>query len=208
MSNGDVKTAAQLVSEDAAVALKDYLVRGPARSAGKRQVVAEERQPAPVSRGDRPARHRVRDRPRGHRQDLPGDGAGRGVPAAEEGEPHHPGASGGRSRREARIPARRPAGEGEPVSASAVRRALRHARDRSGGTAARARDGRDRAARVHARPHAQRRVRDSRRGAEHDVRADEDVSHPPRLRLEGGGHRRRDPDRPADGQACRGLSRR
>jgi phosphate starvation-inducible PhoH-like protein len=39
VSNGDVKTAAQLVSEDAAVALKDYLVRGPARSAGKRQVV-------------------------------------------------------------------------------------------------------------------------------------------------------------------------
>jgi phosphate starvation-inducible PhoH-like protein len=38
VSNGDVKTAAQLVSEDAAVALKDYLVRGPARSAGKRQV--------------------------------------------------------------------------------------------------------------------------------------------------------------------------
>ena len=39
VSNGDVKTAAQLVSEDSAVALKDYLVRGPARSAGKRQVV-------------------------------------------------------------------------------------------------------------------------------------------------------------------------
>ena len=38
VSNGDVKTAAQLVSEDSAVALKDYLVRGPARSAGKRQV--------------------------------------------------------------------------------------------------------------------------------------------------------------------------
>jgi phosphate starvation-inducible PhoH-like protein len=38
VSNGDVKTAAQLVSEDDAVALKDYLVRGPARSAGKRQV--------------------------------------------------------------------------------------------------------------------------------------------------------------------------
>jgi phosphate starvation-inducible protein PhoH and related proteins len=38
VSNGDVKTAAQLVSEDAAVALKDYLVRGPARAAGKRQV--------------------------------------------------------------------------------------------------------------------------------------------------------------------------
>jgi phosphate starvation-inducible protein PhoH and related proteins len=39
VSNGDVKTAAQLVSEDAAVALKDYLVRGPVRAAGKRQVV-------------------------------------------------------------------------------------------------------------------------------------------------------------------------
>jgi phosphate starvation-inducible PhoH-like protein len=38
VSNGDVKTAAQLVSEDADVALKDYLVRGPARAAGKRQV--------------------------------------------------------------------------------------------------------------------------------------------------------------------------
>ena len=38
VSNGDVKTAAQLVSEDSAGALKDYLVRGPARSAGKRQV--------------------------------------------------------------------------------------------------------------------------------------------------------------------------
>jgi phosphate starvation-inducible PhoH-like protein len=38
VSNGDVRTAAQLVSEDAGVALKDYLVRGPARAAGKRQV--------------------------------------------------------------------------------------------------------------------------------------------------------------------------
>ena len=48
-------------------------------------------------------------------------------------------------------------------------------------------EGRDRgrAARVHARPHAQRLVRDPRRGAEHDARADEDVPHAARLRLAG-----------------------
>jgi phosphate starvation-inducible PhoH-like protein len=38
VSNGDVKTAAQLVAEDAGVELRDYLVRGPARAAGRRQV--------------------------------------------------------------------------------------------------------------------------------------------------------------------------
>src|SRR3954470_17457036 len=35
VSNGDVKTAAQLVSENADVDLKDFLVKGPARTAGK-----------------------------------------------------------------------------------------------------------------------------------------------------------------------------
>jgi phosphate starvation-inducible PhoH-like protein len=38
VSNGDVKTAAQLVSENADVDLKDFLVKGPARTAGKRQI--------------------------------------------------------------------------------------------------------------------------------------------------------------------------
>ncbi len=38
VSNGDVKTAAQLVAQDAGVELRDYLVRGPARAAGRRQV--------------------------------------------------------------------------------------------------------------------------------------------------------------------------
>ena len=38
VANGDVKTAAQLVSENADVDLKDFLVKGPARSAGKRQI--------------------------------------------------------------------------------------------------------------------------------------------------------------------------
>ena len=62
----------------------------------------------------------------------------------------------------------------------------------------RARHDRGRADRVHARPHAERRLRHPRRGAEHHLRADEDVPDPPRLRLEGGGHRRHHPDRPAD----------
>jgi phosphate starvation-inducible protein PhoH and related proteins len=38
VSNGDVKTVAQLVSENANVDLKDFLVKGPARAAGKRQI--------------------------------------------------------------------------------------------------------------------------------------------------------------------------
>jgi phosphate starvation-inducible PhoH-like protein len=38
VANGDVKTAAQLISENADVDLKDFLVKGPARSAGKRQI--------------------------------------------------------------------------------------------------------------------------------------------------------------------------
>ena len=71
------------------------------------------------------------------------------------------------------------------------------------GAAHRARDDRDRADRVHARPHAERRVRHPRRGAEHDVRADEDVPDAPRLRLQGGDHRRHHADRPADGTHLR-----
>ena len=74
--------------------------------------------------------------------------------------------------------------------------------------AARARHDRGRADRVHARPHAQRRVRHPRRSAEHHVRADEDVPDAPRLRLEGGDHRRHHADRPADRPARRAWSRR
>ena len=57
-------------------------------------------------------------------------------------------------------------------------------------------DDRDRAARLHARAHAQPFLRHPRRGAEHHAGADEDVPHAHRLRHQGGGHRRRDPDRP------------
>ncbi len=45
--------------------------------------------------------------------------------------------------------------------------------------------------------HAERLLRDPRRGPEHDPRADEDVPHPARLRLQDGGHRRHHPGRPS-----------
>ena len=67
----------------------------------------------------------------------------------------------------------------------------------------RARHDRDRADRVHARPDAERLVRHPRRSAEHDVRADEDVPDAPRLRLEGGDHRRHHADRSAAGPHLR-----
>jgi phosphate starvation-inducible PhoH-like protein len=58
----------------------------------------------------------------------------------------------------------------------------------------------DRAAGLHARPHAEQRLRDPGRGAEHHARADEDVPHPHRLRQQVRGDRRHQPDRPAQGQ--------
>ena len=97
----------------------------------------------------------------------------------------------------------RPDGEGRSLPAAAVRRAARHARPREGLQLHRARRDRDRAAGVHARAHAQRLVRDPRRGAEHDARADEDVPHAARLRLEDGRDRRHHPGRPAARAAVR-----
>ena len=51
------------------------------------------------------------------------------------------------------------------------------------------------AAGLHARPHAQLQLHHPRRGAEHHARADEDVPHPHRVRVEGGRHRRHHPGR-------------
>ena len=56
--------------------------------------------------------------------------------------------------------------------------------------AARTPDRRGRAARVHARPHAEQQLHHPRRGAERDARADEDVPDPHRIRLQGRRHRR------------------
>ena len=72
---------------------------------------------------------------------------------------------------------------------------------RARGGAVRARPDRGGAPRVHARPHPQRQLHHPRRGAEHDPRADEDVPHPPRLRLADGRDRRHHADRPAHGAA-------
>ena len=93
---------------------------------------AEDGHPEALRRLD-PARDRhVRHRPGGHGQDVPRDGA-RGRRAARArgvaDHPHPPRSRGGRA---ARLPAGRPDGEGRPVPAAAVRRALRHARPRPG----------------------------------------------------------------------------
>ena len=68
---------------------------------------------------------------------------------------------------------------------------------------------RGRAAGLHARPHAQRQLHHPRRGAEHHARADEDVPHPHRVRLQGRRHRRRHPGRPGRRRspACSASSR-
>ena len=65
------------------------------------------------------------------------------------------------------------------------------------------RHDRDRAARLHARPHACQRRRPARRGAERDADADEDVPDPARRGLAHDRHRRSDPDRPAAGPEVR-----
>ena len=54
---------------------------------------------------------------------------------------------------------------------------------------------------------AQRQLRHSRRGPEHHQRADEDVPHPHRLQLQGGGQRRRHPGRSAQWPTVRGYAR-
>ena len=104
---------------------------------------AEDGEPEALRRRDPQPHGHVRDRPGGHRQDLPRDGARRRRARREAGRPDHPHAPRGRGGRAARLPARRHAREGRPVPAAALRRALRHARrrqaDRATWSAARSR---------------------------------------------------------------------
>ena len=79
------------------------------------------------------------------------------------------------------------------MPAEKVERAHRRRRDR------------DRAARLHARPHAGQCRRHPRRGAEHHADADEDVPDPPRRGLAHDRHRRSDADRPAAAAPSPGL---
>ena len=58
-----------------------------------------------------------------HRQDLSGGGGGRGGLPGQAGQPHHPDPPGRGGRRAAGLPARRPAEQGGPLPAAAVRRA-------------------------------------------------------------------------------------
>ena len=112
---------------------------------------AEVGQPEALRRRDPALHDHVRRRPGRHRQDVPGhrDGGRRAEQA--RGQPHHPHPPRGRGRRAARLPARRPDGEGRSLPAPAVRRAARHARRRARRRPPRARGDRGRAARVHAR---------------------------------------------------------
>ena len=86
----------------------------------------EDAEPEALCRRDRREHHRVRHRPRRHRQDLPGDGQGRQRITDQAGQPDHPHPPGGGSRRAPRLPARHAEREDRPVSAAAVRRAARH----------------------------------------------------------------------------------
>src|SRR3954449_8911770 len=221
LAKGDVRTAAQLVAQDENVELADYFLRSSTKTSGKRQVVPKSVTQkkyldaidqhdivfgiGPAGTGKtylamaQAVSFLLAKRAGGRAASVPAGAPGVVVPAPKAGQPDHPGTAGGRSRREAGISARRSAGESEPVLAPALRRAVRHDRARSRRAAARARHDRGRADRLHARPDAERRVRHSRRGAEHHVGADEDVPDAARLRLEGGHHRGRHADRFADG---------
>ena len=95
----------------------------------------------------------VRPRPGRHRQDLSGGRRRRRHAEQGHGRPHRAVAPGGRGRRAARLPARRPAGKGRSLSAAALRRALRHDAGGAGDAPPDQRRDRDRAARLHARPH-------------------------------------------------------
>ena len=97
----------------------------------------------------------LRHRPRRHGQDVPGDRDGHRRARPPRGQPHHPLPPGRRGGRAARLPARRPDGEGRPVPAPAVRRAARHDGGGEGRLPPRARRDRGRPAGIHARPHAQ-----------------------------------------------------
>ena len=136
-------------------------------------------------------------RPGRHRQDLPRDGQGGEGAAGQGGQPDHPDPPGRRGGRAPRLPARHALREDRPVPAAALRRPARHGGPRVDPQAHGRGHDRDSPAGLHAGPQPQRLVHHPRRGAEHHARADEDVPHPPRVRVEDRGDRRRHPGRPA-----------
>ena len=138
-ARGDVKTAAQLLLQNPNIELQEYFLKGSARPAGRRQVT-------PKSVKQRRYLEAIDQHdivfgvgPAGTGKTYLAMAQAVALPAGKEGHAHHPRASRGGSRREAGLPARRPAGKGQPVPAAALRRALRHARRRTRRAAARAR---------------------------------------------------------------------
>ena len=81
---------------------------------------------------------------------------------AKDGQPHHPDPPGRRGGRAAGLSAGRPAEQGRPVSAAALRRAVRHAGAGDLRQISRAGQHRGRAAGLHARPDARRQLYHSR----------------------------------------------
>jgi hypothetical protein len=103
----------------------------PAGAAGGPADHAQERPARPHAEpGQVPARHpgtrhHLRHRPGRHRQDLPRRRLRRRRLRARPGQPHRADPAGGRGRRAAGFPARRPGAEDRPLPAPALRRALR-----------------------------------------------------------------------------------
>ena len=208
LANGDVKTAAQLLVDNADVDLRDYFLKG-----GQKQVTRRRVTPKSVNQ-------------RKYLDAIEQFDIVFGVGPAGTGKTYLAMAQAVTyllEKKVSRIVLARPAveageklgflpgdiaEEGEPVPAPALRRALRHDGHGEGDASDRARHDRGGADRLHARPHAERRVRHPGRGAEHHQRADEDVPHAPRLRVEGGRDRRHHADRPAHRARCRAWSRR
>jgi PhoH-like protein len=191
LKNGDVKTAAQLVADDGAVNLRDYFLRE-----GQKQPEGTRRRVNPKSPNQRRYLEAI------ERFDIVF-----GVGPAGTGKTYLAMAQAVSyllAKKVTRIILARPAVEaGEKLGflpgdlQEKVNRALRHDGHRARQSPRRARDDRGGADCLHARPHAERCVRDSRRSAEHHVGADEDVSDAARVRLEGGGHGRHHADRSA-----------
>ena len=195
-SPGDVRVAAQLLSQDPAARLRDYLMKAAVRGAKKVVVPRSLNQ-------------------RAYLEEIEKNDMVFGIGPAGTGKTYLAVAQAVSSllaKSVARIVLARPAVEAgeklgflpgdlqdkvDPYLRPAVRRALRPARLRARVAPPRAQRDRGGAHRLHARPHPQRRLRDHRRGPEHHHRADEDGAHPHRLRLQGRHHRRHHADRPA-----------
>ena len=108
----DVEQASKVMLADARRGPKDIFLDTVYVTAAQPADHAQGHRAEGVHRRHPQARHRLRHRPGGHRQDLPGHGHGGGRAGGAAVKRIVSAAPGGRGRREARLPARRPGGEG------------------------------------------------------------------------------------------------